>query len=64
MVLRVPADLERELRSRASRLGLRGRRRRPYIYGTLARIDRARQGGRYRVGVIRRGLLSRIRRIL
>jgi hypothetical protein len=56
----MPAALERELRRRADRLGLRGKRRRAYIYGTLARVE-----GRHRRRA--RGLASVmgwIRRIL
>lgn len=69
----MPADRERELSRRADVLKLKGKRRRAYIYGTLAKIERAELEHRaraldlkhrYRRRARPRGILARIRRIL
>ncbi len=70
----MPTDRERELRRRADVLGLRGKRRRAYIYGTLRKIERAEKEHRARYLDLRgrgyrrrsrsRSLIERIRRLL
>lgn len=70
----MPADLERELRRRADVLNLKGKRRRAYIFGTLAKIRREEREHRARALDLRgrgyrrrgrpRGILSHILRIL